>query len=78
LKLNQDESPSNFAFSFNLRHYSVERVIDFAEMVEEDLLEMGLPLLQRRRFRLAAGLAEAGRCRLTPGWPRVHPGLTPA
>lgn len=36
----------------------VERVIDFAEVVEEDLLEMGLPLLQRRRFRKAAALAE--------------------
>ena len=36
----------------------VEKVIDFAEVVEEDLLEMGLPLLQRRRFKKAAALAE--------------------
>lgn len=36
----------------------VERVIDFAEVFEEDLLEMGLPLLQRRRVSRAAGEAE--------------------
>jgi hypothetical protein len=40
------------------RYVGVEKVVDFTEVVEEDLLEMGLPLLQRRRFKKAATLAE--------------------
>ena len=31
----------------------VDRVVDFAEVLDKDLVDMGMPPLQRRRFRAA-------------------------
>ena len=31
----------------------VDRVVDFAEVLDKDLVDMGMPPLQRRRFKAA-------------------------
>lgn len=50
-------APSRWLTTLRIEHFlesfeniGVERVLDFTDVVEEDLLEMGLPLLQRRRL----------------------------
>lgn len=46
------------SFLESFQAIGVEKVIDFIEVVDEDLLKMGLPLLQRRRFKAAAASTE--------------------
>ena len=72
---------STFAFEFNLRCYTEEDP-ELLKQMEEDHRELDA----KRRNREAklnelgvfdAAVNEVGRCRLTPGSPKVDPRLTP-
>jgi len=57
------ETPSKWLDSLRLKRYDVyltklgvDRVVDFAEVLDLDLMEMGMSPLQRRRFRAAVAV----------------------
>lgn len=67
------------SFIDSFERLGVEKVIDFAEVLVEDLIEMQLPLLHRRRFAQAAAEAEAAQAaQRASAVPRYPAGLGPS